>query len=91
MTTYLDLLPSDIYEHILQHKAAIRIQEQAFKLFYKRYGPSWKNILKDPTPTPTPTLVYDLDYQCFLYGIVDPWYDYCDDHLYAYHRSKNFT
>ena len=78
--TYLDLLPTDIYQLILKHKAAITIQEKTFKIFYKNHGPTWKKEIRIIHRT----LVYDLDYWCYLQGINDPWYDYCDDPLYAY-------
>jgi hypothetical protein len=55
------------------------IQHQAFKTFYNKFGPSWKNIINKEEK-----LVYKLDYYCYLHGINDPWYDYSDDPKYAY-------
>ena len=80
MSTYLNLLPTDIYQLILEHKAAIIIQEHAFKQFYKNHGPTWKKKIRIIHRT----LVYELDYYCYLHGINDPWYDYCDEPIYAY-------
>ena len=83
-TTYLDRLPTEIYQQIIEHVAAIQIQEYVFKLFYKNYGPTWQQKIKERSNT----LVYDLDFFCYLNGIADPWYDYCDDPKYAYYTDR---
>ena len=79
--TYLNLLPLEIYQLILEHKAAIIIQELAFKRFYKNHGPNWKREIRILYRT---TIVLELDYLSYLHGVADPWYDYSDDPMYAY-------
>ena len=73
-----DILSEDLQEMIKEHCAAIIIQERMFKIFYKNHGPQWKKKIN-----PNAFLI-DLDYYCYLRGINDPWYDYCDDPLYTY-------
>ncbi len=62
-----------------QLQSIMIIQHQAFKMFYNKFGSSWKKIIKRENK-----LVYQLDYYCYLHGINDPWYDYSDDPKYAY-------
>lgn len=68
------LLPNEIQNAILCHRAINVIQRNAIKMFYKKYGITWKNRIKN----------FDRDFDYFLYirGINDPFYDYC--HLYRY-------
>ncbi len=60
-------------------ESAMKIQTQVFKMFYNKFGPTWKKTIKRDAK-----LVYQLDYYCYLNGINDPWYDYSDDPKYAY-------
>ena len=89
MLSYWDILPNDLQMLVKDHKAAIRIQECAFKLFYRRYGPKWKAIIKISVTINDMSLhawdVYDMDYWCYLNNIMDPWYDYSDDPDYQYY------
>ena len=62
-----------------QTESIMKIQGLAFKMFYNKFGPTWKKTIKRDTK-----LVYKLDYYCYLHGINDPWYDYSDDPKYAY-------
>ena len=75
MLTYLEILPDDIINLIQEHKAAIIIQEQVFKIFYKTFGPTWKQDIKVPH---LPLDVYDYDYFSYMNDIMDPWHDYTD-------------
>jgi len=79
MVTFIDLLPLELIRMIDHHKAAIIIQEQVFKKFYKTYGPTWKEDVKNQYLS-----VYDYDYYCYKNNIADPWHDYCDELEYRY-------
>lgn len=69
---YLNKLPDDVYntlkKDIIIYLSALKIQNVAIKMFYKKYGKFWQNILDD----------YDsyLDYYCYLNNIQDPIMDY---------------
>lgn len=78
MQSLWDILPDDLQITIKEHKSAIKIQERIFKVFYKTYGPTWKNDINKNS------LVNQLDYYCYLNKINDPWYDYSDDPKYTY-------
>ena len=65
---YLNYLSKDLLFLIIQHKAAILIQNNAIKMFYKKYGYDWKNIIDDYED--------NLDFCCYLTGINDPKQDY---------------
>ena len=68
LRSYWDILPNEIITIILEHKAAIIIQETAVKMFYKRYGKNWKEEIKN--------YENNLHYFCYLTGINDPCQDY---------------
>ena len=61
-------LPDDVIIIIHEHLAARQIQTVAYMMFYKKYGLKWKDYIHN--------YENDLDYYCYLNGIVDPWYDY---------------
>jgi len=69
-----DGLSDDMQNLILQYRSISIIQRNAYKMFYNKYGISWKNNVHN----------YDRDFDYYLYvrGINDPYYDYCD--LYKY-------
>ena len=69
-----DILPNDIQNKILCHRAINIIQRNAIKMFYKKYGIDWKNSIKN--------FDRDFDYFLSIRGINDPFYDYYD--LYRY-------
>ena len=48
--------------------AAIIIQRNAIKMFFRTYGYKWKDRIANYES--------DLDYYCYRYGINDPWQDY---------------
>ena len=60
-------------------EAIMKIQRHAFKIFYNKFGPTWKTKINRNTK-----LVYRLDYYCYRHNINDPWYDYVDDPKYSY-------
>ena len=66
--SYLNTLPDELNEIIIQHLAAIKIQRSAIKMFYKKYGHNWDWEIKN----------YDenCDYYCYLNNINDPSHDY---------------
>tara|TARA_A100001388_G_scaffold277147_1_gene267062 strand:- start:4373 stop:4600 length:228 start_codon:yes stop_codon:yes gene_type:complete len=68
LTSYWDILPNEIIIIILEHKAALTIQNIAVKMFYKRYGKNWKEEIQNYEE--------NLDYFCYLTGINDPSQDY---------------
>ena len=68
MEKYLHLLPDDIAELIILHKCATIIQNNAIKMFYKKYGTDWESIIKNYQE--------NLDYFCYITGIYDPLDDY---------------
>ena len=78
-------IPKEIKELIEHRVAAIIIQEFAFKLFYKRYGIKWKNIINYYDESYL--TIEELDYYCYMNNIMDPWYDYCDEPRYIYIKS----
>jgi hypothetical protein len=78
MKSYWDILPDDLQKSINEHRAAIKIQNKTIKIFHKKYGENWKQIIRQNK------LVYNLDYYCYRMGINDPWYDYSDNPKYAY-------
>lgn len=44
--SYWDIIPTEIQEIILQYRSVIQIQNNAIKMFYNKYGISWKeNII----------------------------------------------
>ena len=67
-----------------QTESIMKIQGLAFQMFYNRFGPTWKKIIKRDAK-----LVYKLDYYCYMHGINDPWYDYSDDPKYAYDSDNS--
>lgn len=76
------ILPLDIREYIIKIAAADLIQQYTYKYFEKRFGTNWREILNYKWT------VEDLDYYCERHGILDPWYDYCDDPKYEYSYNK---
>jgi len=78
--SYWDQLPLEIQLKILIESAAIQIQEAAIKMFYYKYGITWKEDIKN----------YDdnLDYYCYRYGINDPSEDYYN--YYKYGTPDNY-
>ncbi len=70
--------------HNCQTRAVIKIQGQVFRMFYNKFGPSWKKIIERDSK-----LVYKLDYYCYRHNINDPWYDYSDDPKYAYNSNDS--
>ena len=84
--TKLYNLPNNMpYEkkRIIQKLSAIYIiQNKTKEYFVKKYGINWKDILNYKWS------VEDLDYYCERKGIMDPWYDYCDDPRFDYKSSK---
>ena len=76
-------IPNDIKLIIQKIVAANIIQKKAKINFEKRFGINWKDILNYRWT------VEDLDYYCERKGIMDPWYDYCDDPRYDYDKSDD--
>ena len=66
--SYWNILPDELQILILEHRAAIIIQNIVIKIFHKKYGINWKNIIQD--------YAENLDLFCYLTGIDDPWQDY---------------
>tara|TARA_A100001015_G_C14762494_1_gene622000 strand:- start:47 stop:277 length:231 start_codon:yes stop_codon:yes gene_type:complete len=69
-----DILPNDIQNKILCHRAINIIQRNAIKMFYNKYGITWKNRIKN--------FDRDFDYFLSIRGINDSFYDYYN--LYRY-------
>ena len=66
---------------VIQKLLAINIiQDRTKKYFIRKYGINWKDIINYKWT------VEDLDYYCERKGIMDPWYDYCDDPRYDYKK-----
>lgn len=66
-------LPDDIKLIILKIVAANIIQKQTKINFEKKFGINWKEFLN---------YKWNMEMLDFYYerkGIVDPWYDYCDN------------
>jgi len=76
-------IPDDIKIIIQRKIVAITIIQKQTKInFKKKFGLNWKDILNYKWT------VEDLDYYCDRTGIVDPWYDYCDDPKFNYSDNK---
>lgn len=75
---YWDILPNEIQIKIKQISAAQIIQSYMIKRFYKIYGYTWKERIRD--------YQYLFDYFCYLYEIVDPSEDYIN-----YYRHNDIT
>ena len=66
---------------VIQKLLAIHIiQDRTKEYFIRKYGINWKDIINYKWT------VEDLDYYCERKGIMDPWYDYCDDPRYDYKK-----
>lgn len=76
-----DQIPDDIKLEIQKIVAANIIQKKAKINFEKKFGINWKDILNYKWT------VEDLDYYCERKGIMDPWYDYCDDPKFEYSHN----
>ena len=79
MKSLIDILPEEIIQLIYEHKAAIKIQETAYKKFYRKYGPTWKRDICIIWRA-----VYQYDYFAYLNNISDPWHDYIGDEQFQY-------
>ena len=84
MSSYIDIIPNDIINLIQKHRAAIKIQERAFKIFYQTFGPTWKQDIKMGI---FQLDVYDYDYYAYRNNIIDPWHDYVDDENLQYREG----
>tara|TARA_A100001011_G_scaffold382533_1_gene452445 strand:+ start:185 stop:442 length:258 start_codon:yes stop_codon:yes gene_type:complete len=68
---------------IIQKLSAINIiQKKTKEYFIKKYGVNWKDIINYKWT------VEELDLYCERKGIMDPWYDYCDDPRYDYKTNN---
>ena len=69
---YIDKLPPDIYnklrEEVIIYLSALKIQKQAYKMFYNKYGIFWSDTIDNFNDY--------FDYYCYLNEIVDPALDY---------------
>jgi hypothetical protein len=68
--SYWDILPLEIKELILLHRAAIIIQNYAICKFYKTYGIFWEDMVLNYQS------IYD--YYCWFNNIMDPPGDYIE-------------
>ena len=75
-------LPFDIREYIIKIAAADLIQQYTYKYFEKRFGQNWREVVNYKWT------IEELDYYCERNGIMDPWYDYCDDPRFEYSYNK---
>ena len=77
--SYWDILPIEIQNLIIEYskkkEAAMKIQNTAYKMFYNKYGISWKENIQNYQDY--------LDYYCYRYGINDSIEDY-----YNYYYDK---
>ncbi len=72
--TYWDILPEDIQRIIIEHRAANTIKRNAYKMFYKIYGISWKEDIQNYEK--------NLELFSFLTGIYEPPDDYINYYCY---------
>ena len=70
MKSHWDRLPDDIKTIIFEYNAAQVIQTAVYKMFYKKYGLNWENLIRNYQA--------DLDYYCYRHDINDPWQDYSE-------------
>jgi hypothetical protein len=81
MITINDLSNNISYDNIKLSAINI-IQNKIKEYFVRKYGVNWKDVINYEWT------VEDLDYYCERKGIMDPWYDYCDDPRYDYKVNK---
>ena len=66
--SYWDILPDEIQTKIIEHRAALMIQRNTLKMFYKNYGIFWEIMVMNYEEI--------FDYYCYRNNINDPWQDY---------------